>query len=86
MSPDIINGAFELISGMAMWADVRRLYLDRQIRGVYWPLRVFFAAWGLWNLFYYPHLDQWASFVGGLFLVIANIAWVGMALRYRLKK
>src|SRR6185436_15953847 len=24
---------------------------------------------GFWNLFYYPHLDQWLSFAGGVLIV-----------------
>jgi hypothetical protein len=36
----------------------------------------FFSSWGYWNLFFYPALDQWLSFVGGLLLVVANTFWL----------
>lgn len=81
-APDLINGGFELIAAFAQAVNVRQLLRDRQVRGVDWRVTAFFTSWGLWNLFYYPHLDQWLSFVGGLALVLVNAVWVAMALRY----
>lgn len=83
MSPDLINGLFEFVAAAFIWMDVRRLRHDRTTRGVYWPGRAFFAAWGLWNLFYYPNLDQWMSFAGGCAIVAVNIWWCTLAWRYR---
>lgn len=80
--PDLINGVFE--GGGAYWLtqDVRALRKHKTIRGVYWPARCYFAAWGLWNLFYYPNLDQWASFAGGAAIVVVNVTWCLMAWHY----
>jgi len=47
---------------------------------------MFIASLGLWNLYYYPSLDQWASFVVGVFVVTANIAWIGLILYYQKSK
>ena len=81
---DIINGCFETIGGLLCWFNVHKLLKDRRIHGVYWPVQAFFASWGWWNVFlYYPSLDQWASFVGALILVIGNTAWVLLALKFR---
>ena len=80
--PDLINGSFELTGGLLCWANVRRLLRDRKVQGVDWRVSAFFSAWGFWNLFYYPSLSQWASFVGGLAIVVANTAWVVLALRF----
>lgn len=80
---DFINGiVFELIGGCVLWLNVVRLYSDRQVKGVNWITYAFFALWGFWNLYYYPHLNQWLSFVGGLNVVLANTVWVAMALHY----
>ncbi|MEW6648176.1 MAG: hypothetical protein AB1450_13335 [Pseudomonadota bacterium] len=81
MNPDIINGLFELVGAWVAWANAWKLYAEREIKGVYWPAWVFYSAWGLWNLVYYPSLDQWASFAGGVLLVSGNIAWVALAWR-----
>jgi hypothetical protein len=42
----------------------------------------FFAAWGLWNLYYYPHLGQWASWAGGVAVVTTNTAYVAGMIYY----
>ena len=81
--PDPINGAFELLGGLIIWANVVRLRRDRMVRGIDWRATAFFQTWGLWNVFYYPHLGQWASFTGGLCIVAANTAWLWHAYRYR---
>lgn len=76
MIPDLINGSFELLGGAAILLSVFKLHSEKIVRGVSWPHVSFFTIWGLWNLFYYPHLDQWFSFVGGAFIVTANTIWV----------
>jgi hypothetical protein len=52
------------------------------INGLFEASVVFFTAWGVWNLFYYPALGQSLSFIGGLFVVVANSIYVGMLLIY----
>lgn len=79
--PDLINGSFELVGAVFTWRNYVQLRRDRVLRGVYWPTAAFFAAWGLWNLVYYPALGQWASFLGGMLLVSGNVAWVVLAVR-----
>lgn len=83
MLPDLINGAFELLGGVALWQNVRRIRKDKQCRGVNWQVTLFFTSWGFWNLFYYPSLNQWASFTGGLNIVAANFVWLWYAIKYR---
>lgn len=80
---DLINGSFELGGGILCWLNVKRLLKDRRVEGVDWRVSAFFSAWGFWNLFYYPSLHQWASFFGGVALVIANTTWVALALWFR---
>lgn len=84
-SPDLVNASIELVGALFTWRNAWQLGIDREIRGVYWPTSLFFAVWGLWNLYYYPVLDQWASFSAGLVLVAGNIAWVAMAIRLKIK-
>lgn len=74
--PDTINGGFELSGAVFQLLNVRALLRDRCISGVSWVPVVMFTAWGLWNLFYYPHLGQWLSFWGGVALVMVNVTWV----------
>lgn len=86
MIPDLINGSFELFSGIFLWLNVRQLYLDKKIKGVRILPSAFFAMWGFWNLYFYPHLGQWFSFAGGLNIVTANSIWVVQMIYYRNNK
>lgn len=81
--PDLINGGFEFFGGLVNWINVRQILRDKKVRGVSIIPTFFFTSWGFWNLYYYPSLDQWASFTGGLVIVCANAAWVALAWRYR---
>lgn len=83
MSPDQINALFELVGGIFLWKNFAQLRKDKMLRGVHWVPIMFFASWGYWNLFYYPHLGQWWSFAGGLNIVAANTAWLVLAWKYR---
>jgi fatty acid desaturase len=81
--PDHINAAFEGLGAVFTWRNALQLHRDRQVRGVYWPITAFFAAWGVWNLYFYPAIGQWWSFGAGAFLVIGNLAWVALAVKWR---
>ena len=81
--PDAINGSLELSGGCMQMLNIARLRRDKKVRGVTWSVTAFFATWGLWNCFYYPHLDQWLSFTGGLAVTSTNLIWVAMAIYYQ---
>lgn len=82
MSPDVFNGLFEIAGGFFISLSVRKLWADKMVAGVSWLHAGFFAAWGYWNLFYYPSLDQWWSFWGGVGVVTANTIWLGQLIYY----
>lgn len=84
--PDFINGCFELFAGVFVLNHCRVLYQDKMVRGASVVSTVFFFVWGLWNLYYYPHLEQWWSFAGGILIVSANFLWVGMMFYYGRRK
>lgn len=79
---DAMNGGFELLAGGMVLMHCARLYKDKVVRGASWVATAFFFAWGMWNLYYYPHLGQWLSFAGGLSIASANFLWLGMMLYY----
>ena len=82
LNGDIINALFELFGGILLWKNVHQLHKDKEIKGVHWSPVMFLAAWGYWNLYYYPSLDQWFSFVAGINIVAANTVWVVQMLYY----
>lgn len=83
MTPDMINGTFEAIGGLLILNHCRAVLKDKAVKGVSIFSTAVFTAWGFWNLFYYPHLDQWYSFTGGLVIVSANALWVYLLMKYR---
>lgn len=81
--PDLINGGFELYGGIAALGNCRAVLRDKAVAGVSIVSTAFFTSWGVWNIYYYAHLDQWASWAGGLVIVAANTLWVALMLKYR---
>ncbi len=76
MSPDFINGLFEFLGSVFIWRSIWLLNRQKQVHGVSILSIGFFMSWGYWNLYYYPNLNQWLSFAGGLSIVTANTIWV----------
>lgn len=82
MNPDFFNGLFEFVGAFMILANIKAILRDKTVKGVSWQVTGFFTVWGAWNLYYYPHLDQWWSFTGGLMIFAANAVWVALAIYY----
>lgn len=80
---DFVNGSFELFGGFMVMLHCLQLYKDKQVRGASWVATLGFALWGFWNLYYYPHLGQWMSTAGGVFITLANMLWIHLIIVYR---
>ena len=81
--PDIINGGFELFASGFIILSILKVWHSHSSKGVNWIHPAFFSAWGFWNLYYYPHLDQWFSLIGGIGVVVCNTIWVALLFKYR---
>jgi hypothetical protein len=82
MKMDLINALFELGGTFMMLPSLERVYRTKIVQGVHWLTPLFFWLWGLWNIFYYPSLDQGLSFIAGCLLFVTNTAWLYLILRY----
>lgn len=83
---DFVNGGYEMLGGLAILHHCYVLYRDKQVKGVSFFSIVFFTTWGYWNLYYYPHLNQWVSFAGGVMIVASNTLWISMMWYYLRKQ
>ena len=83
---DIINGCFETLGAPFIILNVVKLYKQKLVRGVSLWHPVFFGSWSLWNLYYYPYLGQWFSFLGGILITISTATWLAMLLYYTQKE
>lgn len=81
--PDLINGGFEACASIFILNHCRVLWASKQANGVSLLSTAFFMVWGLWNLFYYPHLGQTFSFYAGIAVVLANLTWIFVILKIR---
>lgn len=84
--PDIINGLFECGGGLFLLLDIYVMQRDKILQGVHWLPKIWFMLWGYYNIFYYPHLGQHLSFIGGLLIVTVNTCWLAMYGYYRYRK
>lgn len=82
---DLINACFELSGGCIILLNVRQLYKDKELKGFHWGVLLFFTVWGYWNLYYYPHLQQWLSFIGGISVVSSNTIYLSMVIYYMIR-
>lgn len=86
MRPDTINGLFELFAVFFVLNHCRVLYSHKEVRGVSIASTGFFALWGFWNMFYYPHLGQVFSYYCGILVCFANMTWVYMMGYYMMQE
>jgi hypothetical protein len=86
MTPDQINGIFEFCGGLFILTSIFKLYKDKQVKGVTLAHPIFFFLWGLWNLYFYPHLNQMFSFYGGIMVAFTNLIWICQIIYYRKRK
>lgn len=83
MTPDAINGLFELLGSVFVGMSCWRLYCDKQVKGLSMIHPAFFTAWGYWNLVFYPAVGAWWSFYGGIGVTVVNSLWIAMMIYYK---
>ena|SRR5579885_865406 len=86
MNADQINGFYELIGGLLVLFNCRRIYKDRCLRGVSILPIIFFTSWGYWNLYFYQSVNCFLSFCGSVILACANTVWLALILYFRRNK
>ena len=80
---DLVNGSYESLAAFAVLNHCRVLYNAKKSEGVSILSVIFFWTWGIWNVYYYPHLNQWISFLGGCMIVLANGLYVYLLIKYK---
>jgi len=85
MNLDIINGLFESCGALMLSRSVWMTYKAKKTEGVSILAIIYFSSWGLFNLFYYPSLNQPFSFLGGCLCTLTNLIWCGQIFYYRRK-
>jgi hypothetical protein len=86
ITPDVINGIFEVCGSVAVWLNFAAILKDRGYAGTRVPMMAFFTSWGFWNLFFYSHLMQWVSLYASVLLTSGNVAVIAAMLYFGRKK
>ena len=83
MTGDIINALFEAGAVIALAFHIRAIRRAKQFVGASIVPIAFYAAWGAWNLVYYPSLGQTWSTVAGVGVFSMNLIHLVFIAYYR---
>src|SRR5215213_4295535 len=86
LSGDVINALFETIGGALLFLNSYRAVKAKTIIGVDPAPTMFFWLWGVFNLWYYSHLNQPLSTTAGILPTIANTLFLSLWWYYSRKK
>jgi ABC-type transport system involved in cytochrome c biogenesis permease subunit len=84
--PDLINGLFESLGGIAVLLSCFKLLKDKQVKGVSVYTVFFFTSWGIWNMWYYPSMGQRFSGYAAIATCVANCFWICLIILYSNRK
>jgi hypothetical protein len=83
LTNDMINGLWELCGSLFLFRNSQMLWRDKMVKGVSILPTIYFFGWGIWNLFWYPSLHQFYSFMGGITIMAANCLWIVLMLYFK---
>lgn len=82
MSADVINACFNVGGSLAIWSSIFKLYKDKLVRGIHWPMMIFFLSWSTWNIWFYAHFQQWVSVAAGFLMFTSEAVYISSIFYY----
>ena len=86
MEADLINSMFEFVGAGAVALSAYSCYQNKSADGVHWFSVMFFFIWGWWNLYFYGSLDQTASLIASMLMVIIQMVYMVLVIKYTWRK
>lgn len=83
---DLANACFEAGGSIFILNHARVLFEQKLVRGVSLLSVFFFSCWGVFNIFYYNHLEQPFSWFAGIAVLLANTFYLSLIIYYRRKE
>jgi predicted membrane protein len=83
MSTDLINSLFPFIGCIFVMMNIKQLYKDKSVKGIFLLSPLFFYIGQAWNVYFMYDLQQYYSFIGGGLLTMFCFIWFGMAVYYK---
>ena len=81
---DYITSSFQVGAIIFLCFNIRRLYIDGELKGVSIWMISFFTLWGYWGIHMYTELHQFWSMVTNIGIALAYTAWLALALFIKL--
>jgi len=82
MRNDIIQACFNIGGALAISTSIRKLYREKVVRGVHWPMIIFFISWSCYNIYFYGNLNQSHSFYAGFTILTAEVTYLYLLIYY----
>ena len=79
---DIVNGIFECAGLFFIVPSIVKTVKSKTTDSVSYVTLAFFTAWSFWNIYFYPSNGLTVSFVGSIFIGIANLVWLVLVVKY----
>lgn len=83
MDVDLINGVVALIGSGFVCRSILALHRHKQVRGVYWPVAIFFSGASTWSIYLFYEMDFIYSMCGNIGYASCNLVWLALAIFYR---
>lgn len=82
LTMDQANAALEMGGAFLRTLDCIKLFQHKRFVGGHLGTALYFLLWGVFNVFFYPSLNQVWSFWAALALMVINGLWFVMAVYY----
>ena len=82
ITPDKVNAGFEIAAALFIIYNCFILHHDKLVRGISPYSYVLFTAWSIWNMFFYPIVEQTFSFYAATLMAIAQLVYTCMLAYY----
>jgi hypothetical protein len=79
---DQANACLEMGGAFLRTLDCIKLFQDKRFSGGHLGTALYFLGWGVFNVFFYPSLNQVWSFWAAIALMAMNGLWFVMAVHY----
>lgn len=81
-SLDLLNAFFPFVGCFFVILNIKKLYQDKEVKGIQWYSPLFFYTGQLVNVYFMWNLNQVYSFIGGALLVSFSLTWWSMMIYY----
>jgi hypothetical protein len=84
MTPDQINSIFPFVGCFVILLNIRKLYLDKEVKGIHWFPPLFFYCGQAWGVYFLYTLDQWYSLIAGFIFLMFSLLWYSMMIYFKI--